>query len=88
MDFTIPVDHRIMIKESVEIEKYLDLARKVKKLLIMMVSGILIIADALGMGHKGLEKRLSKLNISRRIETIQTTALLKLARILRRVLET
>ena len=37
---------------------------------------------------KGLLKGLEDLEVVRRVETIQTTALLKTARILRRVLET
>ena len=40
------------------------------------------------MTIKNLEKRLNGLEIRGRIETIQSTALLKLARILRRVLGT
>ena len=43
---------------------------------------------ALGIVHKGLERRLEVLEIRGRIETIQTTALLRSARILRKVLKT
>ena len=32
VDFSVPADHRIRIKESEKIEKYLDLARELKKL--------------------------------------------------------
>ena len=53
----------------------------------MKVTVIRILVGALGMVPKGLEGRLEELEI-RRIETIQTTALLKSAKILRRVLET
>ena len=31
MDFVIPVDHRVKIKENEKREKYLDIARKLKK---------------------------------------------------------
>ena len=48
---------------------------------------ISIVVGALGMVHKDLEKSLEELEIRRRIVTIQTTVLLRLARILRRVLE-
>ena len=44
----------------------------------MMVMPIVI--GALGMVHKGLERGLKQLEIRGRIETIQTTALLKLVR--------
>ena len=47
-----------------------------------------IVIGALGMVPKGLERSLEELEIRGRIETIQTTALLRSARILRRVLET
>ena len=41
----------------------------------------------LGTVPKGLERRLEELEVQERIETIQTTVLLRSARILRRVLE-
>ena len=47
-----------------------------------------IVVDALGMTPKGLEKKLGKLEIRGGITIIQTSVLLKSARILRRVLET
>ena len=47
-----------------------------------------IVIGSLEMVLKGLERKLEELEIGGRIETIQTTALLILARILRRVLET
>ena len=72
VDFAIPVEHRVKIKESETIKKYLDLARELKKLWNMKMTLILI-----GMIFKGLEKRLVELEIRRRIETIQTTAQLK-----------
>ena len=49
---------------------------------------ILIVVGALGTVPKSLEKRLLKLDIGGRIETIQTTVLLKSSWILKRVLET
>ena len=41
-----------------------------------------------GSVTKGLLKRLEDLEVGRRMETIQTTVLLRTARMLRRVLET
>ena len=69
-------------------DKYLDLARELKKLWNMKVTIEPIVVGALGTITKGLLKDLEDLEIGRRIETIQTTALLRMARILRRVLET
>ena len=47
-----------------------------------------IVIDAFGTVTKGSLKDLEDLQVGGRVETIQTTALLKTARILRRVLET
>ena len=54
----------------------------------MKVTIIPIVIGAFGTVTKGLLKSLEDLEIGGRVETIQTTALLKTARILRRVLET
>ena len=47
-----------------------------------------IVIGALGTITKGLLKGLEDLEVGRRVETIQTTALLRTARILRQLLET
>ena len=88
VDFAVPADHRVKMKESEKINKSLDLARELRKLWNMKVKIVPIVIGALGTISKALEKNLSELVIRRRIETIQTTALLGSARILRRVLET
>ena len=54
----------------------------------MKVTIVPIVIGALGAKTKGLLKGLEDLDIGRRTETIQTTALLRTAKILRRVLET
>ena len=54
----------------------------------MKVTFILIVIGALYTVIKGLSKGLEDLKIRGQVETIQTTALLRSARILRRVLET
>ena len=87
VDFAVPADHRVKLKEIEKKDKYLDLARELKKLWNMRVKVVPIVIGALGTVPKGLEKSLSELEIKGRIETIQTTALLKSARIIRRVLE-
>ena len=68
--------------------KYLDLARKLKKLWNMKETVILIVINALDTVTKRLIQGLEDLEIRGREETIQTTALLWLARLLRRVLDT
>ena len=58
------------------------------KLWNMKVIIIPIVIGAFGTVTKGLLKGLDDLEVGRRVETIQTTALLRTARILRRVLVT
>ena len=87
VDFAVPADHRINLKESDKKDKYLDLARELKKLWNMKVTIVPIVIGALGTITKGLLKGLEDLEVGGRVETIQTTALLRTARILRRVLE-
>ena len=82
------VDHRIKLKECEKKNKYLDLARELKKLWNMEVTIIPIVIGTFGTVTKGLLKGLKDLEVGGRVETIQTTALLRTARILRRVLET
>ena len=66
MDFGIQPDHRVKIKESEKIDKYLDLARE-------QVTVIPIVIDDLRTVPKGPEKKLAELNISGWIEIIETT---------------
>ena len=88
VDFAVPTDHRIKLKEWEKKDKYLDLARELKKLWNMKVIIIPIVVGAFGTVTKGLLKGQEDLEVGSQEETIQTTALLRMARILRRVLET
>ena len=54
----------------------------------MRVTIVLIVIGAFGTLSKGLLKGLEDLEVGGRAETIQTTALLRTDRILRRVLDT
>ena len=85
VDFAVPADHRIKLKESEKKAKFLDLARELKKLWNMKVTIIPIVIGAFGTVTKGLLKGLDDLEVGGRVETIQTIALLRTARILRRV---
>ena len=69
-------------------DKYQDLVRQLKKLWNMKVTFIPIVTGDLGTVTEGLLKRLEDLEIRGHVETIQYTAILKSARILRIVLET
>ena len=88
MDFAVQADHRIKLKECELKDKYLDLARELKKLRNMKVMIIPIMIGALGTVTKGLLKGMGDLEFCGRVEIIQMTSLLRTARILRRVLET
>ena len=87
-DFAVPADHRIKLKESEKKDKYFDLTRELKKLWNMKVIIISIVIGDFGIVTKGLLKGLEDLEVGGRVEMIQTTTLLRTARILRRVLKT
>ena len=88
VNFAIPADHRIKLKECEKKDMHLDLARELKKLWNMKKTIIPIVIGAFGSVTKRLWKGLEDLEVSGRVETIQTTVLLRTARILKRVLET
>ena len=83
VNFVILTDNREKIKENKTRDKYFDLARELKMLWNMNVTVISFIVGALGTVG-GLEE----LEIRGYAETIQTKALLRSVRILRRVRET
>ena len=83
VDFAILVDYRINLKESEKKDKYLDLASELKKGWNMKVTIVPIVIGALRSLTKGLFKGLEDLEVGGRVETIQTTAYLRTARILR-----
>ena len=86
---TVPADHKINLKEcEKKKDKYLDLARELQKLWNMKVTIVPIVISAFGTITKGLLKGLEDLEVGGRVETIQMTAFLRRATILRRVLET
>ena len=53
MDITIPADHRVKLRESKKKDKYLDLARELKKLWNMKLTVISIVIGALGTVTNG-----------------------------------
>ena len=61
MDFAVPADHRIKLKECEKKDKYLDLARELKKLWNIKVTIILIMTGAFGKVTKGILKGLEDL---------------------------
>ena len=79
VDFAVPADHRIKLKECEKKDKYLDLARELKKQWNMQVTIIPIVIGSFGTVTKGLLKGLEDLVVGGRMETIQTTASLRTA---------
>ena len=79
---------RIKLKECEKKDEYIDLARVLKKLWNMMVTIVPIVIGAFSTVTERLLKGLEDFEVGGRVETIQTAALLKKARILGRVMET
>ena len=77
VDFAVPADHQVKLREGEKRNKYVALAWELKKLWNMKVSVIPIIIGALGSVIKGLTQGFEGLEISGRAETIQPTALLR-----------
>ena len=77
--FTVPSDRGVKLKESEKWEKYLDLARKLKKLWNMRVTVIPIVICSLTTVIKGLVHGLEDLEIKGWVETIKITALSRLS---------
>ena len=71
VDFAVPTDHRVKLKESKRKDKNLDLTRDVKqKLLNIEVTGIPIVIVMNSWVTKGLIKRLEDLERRGRMKTI------------------
>ena len=68
IDFAVPADHRVNMKEGEKKYKYLDLAREFKKLWNMKVTIVPIVIGALGTVTKGLLKGLKDLEVGGRVE--------------------
>ena len=74
VNFAVPADNRIKLKECEKRDKYLDLARELKKLWNMKVTIIPIVIGDFGTVTEGLLKGLEDLEVDSQVETIQTTA--------------
>ena len=88
MNFAIPADNRVKLKESKSRDKYQDLGRGLKKQWLMKVTVMPIVIGALRTDTEELVQGQEDLEIKGQEKTIQTTALLRSARILRRIQET
>ena len=87
MDFSVADDHRIKLKECEKKNNYLVLARELKKTMEHEGDNYTN-CDWCFAVTNGLLKGRDDLEVGGRVETIQTTTLMRTARTLRRVLET
>jgi hypothetical protein len=87
IDIAVPGDVRTMVKEDEKIEKYQDLRREVSRLWDVRTTVVPIVIGALGTITDRLTSYLAMLGVTLSFETIQKSALLGTARILRKVLE-
>ena len=71
MDFAVPADHIVKLKEREKKDKYLDLARELKKLWNMKETFIPIVSGALDTVAEGLIKGQENLEIRGQVENIQ-----------------
>ena len=70
VDFAVPADYRINLKECEKKYKYLDLARELKKLRNVKVTIVPMVTGAFGTVTKGLLKDLEDMEVGGRLETI------------------
>ena len=85
--FAVSTEHKVKSKENENRDKYLDLARELKKLWNMKVKMIPSVVGAQGTIPKALVKGLEYLEINGQVDNFQATALQRSTRIPRRVLE-
>ena len=76
------------MKDSEKIDKYMDLARELKKLWKMKVTVIRNVISAFRIVPKAWKRNWWNWRYEKKIKTIQTTDLLRSTIILKRVLET
>ena len=75
IDFAIPHDTRVDDKDVEKTEKYLDLAKELKRAWIMKVTVVLLVTGALDTAAEALEKRLNNIGIEKNITELQKTVL-------------
>ena len=85
MDIAVPGDSNILQKETEKCEKYQDLVREIQRIWKSKV--VPVVVGALGSVSKKLAGHLEQLGIKSRTRTMQKSALLGSAHILRKVLK-
>ena len=85
-DFAVPTDHWIHISQQRKTENSQDLKRELQKLWNSKISIVPIVVGAFGTIPKSLKKHLNELNVEVNISQMQTTVLLSITRIIRKLL--
>ena len=70
VDFSVQADHWIKLKECEKKDKYLDLARELKKLWNMLFTITPVVIGPFGTVTKRLLKGLEDLEVDERVETV------------------
>ena len=87
VDIAVPGDSNILQKETENCEKYQDLAREIQRIWKSRTKVVPVVVGALGSVSKKLAGHLEQLGIKNRTRTMQKSALLGSAHILRKVLK-
>ena len=87
VDIGVPGDSNILQKETEKCEKHQDLAREIQRIWKSRTKVVPVVVGALGSVSKKLAGHLEQLGIKNRTRTMQKSALLGSAHILRKVLE-
>ena len=88
VDFAVPAVYRIRLKECEKKNKYLVLTRELEKLWNVQVTITPIVIGEFGTVNKRWLEGLKDLEVGGRVDTIQTTSLLRTAFIQRRFMKT
>ena len=75
VNFAVPADHKVKLKESENRDKFMNPAMELKKLWNIKVTVVSIVIGALGTVTKTLIQGLEDLGREGRVETIQATTL-------------
>ena len=86
IDFTVPNDNNVSVKEQEKLSKYNDLKLECSKMWGMKTDVIPVVVGATGAVKKGVKQNIDKIPGVIKIEMIQKIALLGTANILRKVL--
>ena len=87
VDIVVPGDSNILQKETEKCEKYQDLAREIQRIWKSRTKVVPVVVDALGSVSKKLAGHLEQLGMKNRTRTMQKSALLGSAHILRKVMK-